>query len=113
MLPALRRKYTCLCCGWPCLDVPPYKNWLSLPVHPGLKPPYEQHFGMASYEVCLCCGFEFGHDDDFGGETFQESLEKWIARGAPWFWEKEKPEGWSLERQLKDAGIVRLGKTGL
>lgn len=51
----------------------------------GLAAPYAIHFGMPSYEVCPCCGFEFGFDDEPGSGqpvTFEEYLAAWISGGA-------------------------------
>jgi hypothetical protein len=76
------------------------------PKHPA--PPYGQHYGTPSYEVCSCCGFEFGNDDDPGtapSSTFEQYRQDWIRRGNPWFDERPRPANWSLEEQLRQAGI--------
>ena len=57
----------------------------------GLKePPYDNH-GCASFEVCACCGFEFGFDDLSEGLTFDEYKKNWINNGSKWFNESCKP----------------------
>jgi len=58
--------FTCPCCGYKGLNEPAYENLLVLPVPADLCPPYSNHYGMPSYEVCDCCGFEFGNDDEPG-----------------------------------------------
>jgi transcription initiation factor IIE alpha subunit len=63
--------------------------------------PYDKN-GCASYEICPCCGFEFGYDDNDQGKTFKQYREKWILNGASWFNEKRKPEKWNLKEQLKN-----------
>jgi len=98
-------KFPCLCCGWDQLDFKPYENYPECFVSTkNLKPPYHSIWGAASYEVCECCGFEFGNDDDPGGslspETFSSYRRDWIKRGAKWLQGFSKPKGWVLERQL-------------
>lgn len=99
--------YTCPCCGWDNLDQKPYKRWPDrLPVD--AMPPYEDSFGAASYEVCRCCGFEFGNDDNPGTatpESFESYRASWMRSGARWFSESLRPSSWSLDDQLGRAGI--------
>ena len=54
--------------------------------------------GCASYEICSCCGFEFGFVDNDQGKTLNGTL---------WSNEKKKPEKWNLKEQLKN--IEKLG----
>ncbi|WP_434166325.1 hypothetical protein [Bacillus thuringiensis] len=65
-----------------------------------LDPPYEE--GYPSYEICPCCGFQFGFDDCDQGCTFVAHREKWLEKGAVWHNNTEKPTEWSLEKQLKN-----------
>jgi hypothetical protein len=110
------RKFVCPSCGWPGLNAPPYEKLTTLPVNRELPPPYCQHWGAPSYEVCPCCGFEYGFDDDPGasepGFSFDQYLDEWVARGANWFDPSARPEGWSLDAQLAAAGISRRRSTG-
>jgi hypothetical protein len=81
----------------------------ALPLPDGLTPPYVQWLGKPSYEVCLCCGFEFGNDDEPGTAepvSFETYLKDWIEGGAIWFDSKAKPSNWSLSVQLAAAGIA-------
>jgi hypothetical protein len=58
------------------------------------------------YNICLCCGTEFGNDDtEF---THEQLLLKWVDAGAPWFYENP-PEGWNPWSQLVDGGRPELG----
>jgi hypothetical protein len=77
----------CPVCGAEELTVKPYQQW---PPTPGavLSPPYEDHLGPPSYEVCPSCGFEFGNDDNPGTSvpaSFEEYREEWVRRGSPRF----------------------------
>ena len=59
-------KHYCPCCGYDGLSCPAYSE-LGPPPWPRLgEPPYSSHLGFPSYEVCSCCGFEYGLDDDPG-----------------------------------------------
>lgn len=50
-----------------------------------------------SYEICECCGCEYGYDDT---PTYRE---QWLKQGAPWFNERQRPNEWNLEDQLRHA----------
>ncbi len=58
--------------------------------------------GGGSYEICDCCGFEYGYTDDDQGFTFESWRQKWIEAGMPWGWNKygPAPAGWDPEAQL-------------
>jgi hypothetical protein len=61
---------------------------------------------MPSYEVCPCCGFEFGNDDEPGTAppiTFEQFLVDWVANGLNWFAPERRPPTWSLDEQLANA----------
>ena len=62
--------------------------------------PYDQDRNP-SYEICKCCGFEFGFDDDSEGSSLESYRQKWINGGAKWFNVKAKPEDWNLKKQLE------------
>ena len=68
------------------------------------EPPYDRE-GNPSYEICSCCGFEFGYDDQSQGDTFSVYRKKWLAEGAKWFSPEKKPENWSLKAQLRRIGV--------
>ena len=104
------KRHTCPCCGYEGLGQAAYA---ALPPFPaqwrGLAPPYQEHFGLPSYEVCPCCGFEYGFDDNPGTSrpvSFEEYLSLWVADGGKWFDQSKKPQGWELTRQLVAAGLV-------
>ena len=77
-------KHVCLVCGWPELLDPP-----------------RSPAGVASFEICPSCGFEFGYDDDAKGLTYAQARARWIAGGMPW-WSKSRsaPVGWNPSQQL-------------
>ncbi len=55
--------------------------------------------GSAQYVICSCCGAESGVDD-VSTTAVRRYRDRWIARGAPWFTEADRPGDWSLHRQL-------------
>ena len=76
----IKKKYICPVCGFDQLNEPPYDDK-----------------NNPSYEICSCCGFEFGVDEGFKG--FRAC---WIEIGAKWFVPKLKPREWNVEKQLKN-----------
>ncbi len=85
--------YMCLVCGFNLLKEPPYDQ--------GNSP---------SYEICPCCGFEFGVDGANNQIIFTDFRQAWIKNGAQWFIPKLKPKDWDFKKQLsnlnKDVGEV-------
>lgn len=80
------RKHVCPVCGFDGLKEPPYDK-----------------VGEPSYEICPCCGFEFGFDQS----SYAEFRDSWIKSGAQWYMLKQKPKAWNLQKQLKN--IRNLG----
>lgn len=77
----MEHTYACPACGYDGLYEPPYGE-----------------DGYGSYEICPCCGFQFGLDD--GGAYKKEALLRWranwIEEGFPWFSRsRTQPEGWA------------------
>jgi hypothetical protein len=62
--------------------------------------------GNPSYEICACCGFEFGFDDESEGASHKEYRQKWLEDGANWFSHDRKPDSWNLQEQLRRIGAV-------
>ena len=47
-----------------------------------------------SYDICNCCGCEFGYDDTI------QFYDNWVSAGCIWFNSKVKPADWSIESQI-------------
>jgi transcription elongation factor Elf1 len=62
------------------------------------EPAYDET-GTSSFEICPCCGTEFGYDDS--SVKHSELRKKWISAGAKW-WSKAQrtPLGWNAAQQL-------------
>lgn len=68
-------KYICPVCNYDGLTEPPYNSR-----------------GYGSYEICMCCGFQFGYSDYPNGEKdILEWRKEWIKNGYPWSSKSEKP----------------------
>jgi hypothetical protein len=80
-------KFTCYVCGYPELDHPP-----------------RDENGSATFDICSCCGVEFGYEDATE-ESLMRYRERWILNGAKWFEEEYKPSDWNLREQLRNIGI--------
>ena len=106
-------RHYCPACGYPGLDAPAFARLLPgppPPAHPG-PPPYARWYGEPAYQICPCCGFEPGNDDDsWSGAvrplSFEEYRGEWVASGGAWLDESRKPEGWDLRAQLEAAGMA-------
>ena len=101
-------RHFCPCCGHHGLSVPAYANLSGDRLVRGVSPPYSIHYGMPSYSVCTCCGFEFGNDDEPGTSapaSFESFMVEWIAEGCHWFDESKRPEHWNLSDQLQAASL--------
>jgi hypothetical protein len=77
--------YRCPVCGYLGLSEPPYDD------------------GLASFEICVSCGTQFGYDDV--SLTHEALREKWIEGGCSWwFTEVPPPDGWDPVQQLTALG---------
>ena len=74
-------KYICPVCGYPELTEPP-----------------RNENGNPPFEMCDCCGVEFGYEDCSIDSIIQYRTE-WIKNGCNWF-AVEKPLDWLFEEQL-------------
>ncbi len=73
--------------------------------YPDLNEAAYDGFGCASYNICPCCGTEFGYDDSTVAHA--DLRKKWISEGMQW-WSKHqlKPTDWDPVRQLKAAKVI-------
>ncbi len=63
-------------------------------------PPFDEE-GNPSYDICNCCGYEFGFDE----ENFDEYRLKWLTSGTKWFNPKVQPKDWIASEQLLKIGV--------
>ena len=58
---------------------------------------------VATFEICGCCGWEFGYDNPTNAVFYRQS---WMDNGCVWFIRQNKPVGWTPEEQLAGVGIT-------
>jgi hypothetical protein len=70
---------------------------------PGSRAAYDSDGG--SFDICPCCGFQYGVTDGIRHETHDSWREKWVRAGAEIRHPSEASAGWSAADQLKNIGI--------
>ncbi len=63
--------------------------------------PWGEDGNCPTYDICPCCGGEFGYEDCTVESTI-DYRKQWIENGAKWFDLKYKPEDWDLEKQMQN-----------
>lgn len=63
-------------------------------------PPWGEDGQSPTYNICACCGVEFGNDD-YTPEAVLKYRQACLDKGSVWFEPKERPANWNLEEQLK------------
>lgn len=61
--------------------------------------PWGEDGKIPTYDICPCCGVEFGNED-YTLDSTKRYRAKWLGNGAKWFDDREKPLEWNLEDQL-------------
>ncbi len=75
----------CLVCGFDYVD----------------EPPWGPDGDSPSFDICACCGVEFGYTDS-SIESIKQFRQQWIDSGWPWRMPKMTPPGWDSEKQLSN-----------
>ena len=69
--------------------------------YPGLEEPPRSPSGGGSYEICPCCGFQFGVTDDDDGVSCDTWRLHWAEEGMQWFSRGvPAPAGWDARAQF-------------
>ena len=61
--------------------------------------PWGEDGKTASFEICDCCGVEFGYEDCTVSGVLN-ARRRWLDSGANWSVPKSKPNEWNLESSL-------------
>jgi hypothetical protein len=64
------------------------------------QPIWGEDGNTPTYDVCPCCGCDFGCSDDLP-EAILRHRQHWLAEGAAWREPRMKPGSWKLEDQLR------------
>lgn len=62
-------------------------------------PPWGISGADPSWEICPCCGVEFGYEDS-SLEGTRQYRDRWLNSGARWLDPTEAPDGLSAEARL-------------
>lgn len=73
-------------------------------------PPWGADGRTPSFELCECCGTEFGYEDATQAGV-ERARARWAASGYVWAEPTSRPVGWDPQDQLTAAGI-RCGRDG-
>lgn len=65
-------------------------------------PPWGASGDLPSFEICPCCGLEWGYEDS-GLLSTQRFRARWIGKGAPWSTRSVPHDGLSVETRLPRA----------
>lgn len=63
--------------------------------------PWGEDGNCPTYEICPCCGVEFGNED-YTINSIIRYRKEWIENGAVWNDLRKKPKLWNLENQIKN-----------
>lgn len=71
----------------------------------GLDEPAYDKNGLWSFEICICCGVQYGYTDC--NTSHAELRARWIANGMKWHSRVfAPPENWDPVEQLRRAGFA-------
>ena len=81
-------KYICPICGYTQLSEPPYDE-----------------YGCSSYDICPCCGNQFGYSDS--GFSHKDLRKVWVSEDCRWNSAViSPPENWDPIAQLKKQNLL-------
>lgn len=60
-----------------------------------------------NYEICSCCGVEFGNED-YTYESVLQYRKTWMEKGCVWFDVRKRSSDWNKEEQFKQIPTVFL-----
>lgn len=63
-------------------------------------PPWGDDGKSPTWEICPCCGTEFGYEDSTPAST-RAMRSRWIAGGKQWFDKSKRSVDWSYDAQCK------------
>jgi len=86
-------KSICPVCGYDQLSNPPLAKLVNG------KLIYSYLEGAHQFDICPCCGIEFGNEDF--EKTWEELRVEWIESGFSWHY-GTKPNNWNPKKQLNN-----------
>lgn len=70
------------------------------------EPPWGADGKSPSFDICVCCGCEFGYNDATA-QAVEKSLLEWLASGAKFFMHEHMPPNWHADAQLAAIGVSK------
>jgi len=64
-------------------------------------PPWGVDGKSPNYEICPCCGVEFGNED-YTVESTKEYRNKWLSKSIRFCDKDTKPKDWDFEKQMRN-----------
>lgn len=61
-------------------------------------PPWGDDGKSPTWDICPCCGTEFGYEDCTPASA-KRKREEWVANEKKWFDARQKPADWNFELQ--------------
>ena len=65
------------------------------------EPPWGETGKFPTYDICDCCGVEFGYEDSTV-ESVQRYRHEWVKGGCQWFNASARPADWKYEEQARN-----------
>ena len=65
--------------------------------------PWGEDGHTPTYEICPCCGVEFGNED-YSLESIHRYRTEWINNGCQWFDISQRPSDWNKHVQFENIG---------
>lgn len=62
--------------------------------------PWDEDEKDPSFEICGCCGVEWGYED-FTLDGIHQYRQQWMANGFPWLAKNLIPPNWDAEKQMQ------------
>jgi hypothetical protein len=66
--------------------------------------PWGEDGKTSSFNICDCCGCEFGYNDATD-VALKQYREDWVNHGKAWYKPKLKPLNWSFEKQIEQVPL--------
>lgn len=65
------------------------------------KFPWGEDGKTPNFDICDCCGVEFGYED-YTLVSLNKFRQEWLSSGGIWFEKEAMPENWDMEEQMEN-----------
>jgi hypothetical protein len=67
--------------------------------------PWGEDGNTPSFNICNCCGVEFGYED-CNLSSIRIYRNQWVSKGYPWYHKKLKPYKWDLLKAVQQLNNI-------